>query len=71
MDFIIGLALFVAGAIFYRFIWLRLRKAGTLLIDRSNPEKDIFRFDVDNFDNLNKKKWVVLRVNGTANLTRK
>ena len=71
MDFIIGLALFVAGAIFYRFIWLRLRKAGTLLIDRSNPEKDIFRFDVDNFDNLNKKKWVVLRVHGTANLTRK
>ena len=71
MNIIIGLTLFVAGAIFYRFIWLRISNAGTLLIDRSNPEKDIFRFDVDNFDNLNKKRWVVLRVNGRANLTRK
>ncbi len=71
MNIIIGLALFVAGAIFYRFIWLRISNAGTLLIDRSNPEKDIFRFDVDNFDNLNKKKWVVLRVNGFASLSRK
>lgn len=71
MDIILGLALFVAGAIFYRLIWFRIAKAGTLLVDRSNPEKDIFRFDIDNFDNLNKKRWVILRVNGRADLTRK
>lgn len=71
MDIIIGLALFVVGALLYRFVWLRISNAGTLLVDRSNPEKDIFRFDIDNFDNLNKKHWVVLKVSDGHKLSRK
>ena len=71
MEIIIALLCFLAGGIFYRFIWMKITCAGTLLVDRHDPEKDIFRFDIDNFDNLNKKRWVVLRVNGRADLTRK
>lgn len=42
---------------------------GTLRIDHSNPEKDIYRFEVDNLDDLSKKKHIVLKVDNNAFLS--
>ena len=35
---------------------------GVLKINKSDPEKDSYVFEIDNLDNLEKTKWVRLRV---------
>ena len=45
---------------------------GTLSIDHTNPEKDLYRIDIDgNFDNISKEKRIVLKVDNDANLSQK
>lgn len=47
----------------------RLRKpCGTLKIDNSG-EKDLYRFEIDDFDGLSKKKYVTLKVDNHADLS--
>lgn len=46
-------------------------KVGILKIDHHNPEKDIYRFDIDDLDKLSKKKRIVLKVDNNANLSQK
>lgn len=41
---------------------------GVLLIDTSNPEKDIFRLELDTLDGLDKKKTILLKVDSHAQL---
>lgn len=38
------------------------RPVGVLKIDSSNPEKDLYRFEIDNLDKLSEKKQIVLRI---------
>lgn len=48
---------------------LRMRKAcGTLQID-SKGEKELYRFEIDDFDGLSKNKYVRLKVNNNADLS--
>lgn len=42
---------------------------GTLQIDHSNPEKDVFRINVGDLDILSKKKHIILKVDNNANLS--
>ena len=42
---------------------------GTLRIDHSNPEKDVYLFDIDKFEDISDKKRVILRVDHNANLS--
>ena len=43
---------------------------GTLLIDRQNPEKDIYRYDIKgDLTDLPKKKRVVWKINPNADLS--
>lgn len=42
---------------------------GTLRIDHSDPEKDVYRFEVDNLDKLSKKKRIILKVDNDADLS--
>lgn len=42
------------------------KKDGTLVIDQTNPNKDVIRFDIDNLDILYKKKKIVLKVDKRA-----
>ena len=44
---------------------LRL-KVGTLRIDRHDPDKDQYRFDIDNLDILAERKMILLRVDSNA-----
>lgn len=51
---------------------LRFRKPdGVLKIDRSNPEKDIYRFEIDNLEKLTKKNRVALKIDNHAYLSQK
>lgn len=49
---------------------LPLRTAsGVLKIDRTNPQKDVYRLDVDNIDDLTKKNRLVLIIDKNADLS--
>lgn len=51
---------------------LYLKKcSGVLRIDCSNPEKDSYRFEIDNLDELHKKHFVILKVDPNADLSQK
>lgn len=59
---------FVAGALI-TFVIIRAKTTtGAILIDHSNPEKDIYQINLDKFDDLNKKSRVWLRVRHDAKL---
>lgn len=66
LVFVLGL---VVGSIVANIIWNLNRSSGVLKIDRSNPEKDIYRIELDSLDNLSKKKRVSLKVDAKANLS--
>ena len=48
-----------------------LRAAGTLKIDRSNPDKDQYLFEIKDLDSLAKKKKIVLKIDNKADLSQK
>ena len=61
---------FISGLLFGAVaacVCLKLKKKdGTLVIDQTNPSKDVMRFDIDNLDILYKKKEIVLKVTKRA-----
>ena len=61
MDILLGIWI---GAIISSIV-LSLHYAkthGTLKIDNSNPEKDVYRIEIDDLDKLSSKKRIVLNV---------
>lgn len=61
----------IAGLFIMFFFITRINVAGTLKIDHNNPEKDIYRFVIDDFDVLMKKKRIILKVDDNADLSQK
>ena len=52
--------------------WHRWKSVtGTLKIDSSNPEKDLYRICIDNLDDLRDKKKVILTIEHNADLSQK
>ena len=45
--------------------------SGTLRIDHTNPEKDVYRIEIDDLDKLSKKKRIILKVDNRADLSQK
>ena len=64
ISFMLGM---IINEIHYRLIGL----SGKLKIDHSNPEKDIYRLEIEDLDSLNKKKHVTLKVIHNADLSQK
>lgn len=51
-------------------IFVKVRTVqGILRIDCSDPEKDRYRFDIDNLDVLPKKKRIILKIDSKADLS--
>jgi hypothetical protein len=71
MEFIPFLVGVVFGTIITALISHRKKPSGTLKIDHSNLEKDIYRFEIHDLDGLNKQKKIVLKVDNNANLSQK
>ncbi len=44
---------------------------GVLRIDHSNPQKDLYLFEIDDIEKLGKKKYVNLKIDHKANLSQK
>lgn len=59
----------IVGAIGYAVCRYIFVAHGTLRIDHSNPEKDVYRFEIGNLDKLNKKAYVELKIDHHANLS--
>ena len=54
------------------YVMFNLRCAsGTLRIDHSNPEKDLYRFDIYDLDTLDKKVFIKLKIDHNADLSQK
>ena len=59
------------GAIVTNIIHYRTTSMGTLSIDQSNPEKYIYRIELDKLDIVSKKKHIYLKVDPKADLSQK
>lgn len=68
IGMIIGSAVECVILTVYKFIF---NAFGTLRIDHSDPEKDIYRLDLDDLDAINKKKRVILTIDHDADLSQK
>lgn len=44
---------------------------GVLQIDKNDPEKDIYRLCINELENLERKKYIMLKIDKYANVTRK
>lgn len=60
--FIFYISFFVIGFIIGFLVNRKLNICGVLRIDHSNPEKDIYRFEMDSLDDLSNRKFVVLKI---------
>lgn len=71
VEFLIAHAIgLVLGSIITNLIFYIRSASGTLKIDHSNPEKDVYRFEVvDSLDKLNNKKNIVLKIDNNADLS--
>lgn len=67
MDWVFFIGVF-AGAFMSVLLQRILTTHGTLRIDHSNPEKDIYRFEIDKLDGLNGRLYIKLRIDHHANL---
>ena len=44
---------------------------GVIRIDHSNLEKDLYRFEIDSLEKLEKKKKIILKIDHYADLSQK
>ena len=59
------------GAITANILRFEFRSFGVLMIDHSNPEKDVYRLEIDKLDSLSSKKKIVLKIDNNADLSQK
>lgn len=69
MLWLIGIVGSLIGSALTVIVFYSLFTDGTLRIDRTDPEKDIYRIDLNSLDNLHKKRRVVLKVDPNADLS--
>lgn len=59
------------GSIISNIIFYACSASGTLRIDHSDPEKDVYRLDVNDLSKLSKYKRVIFKIDNNANLSQK
>lgn len=70
MEFVLDLIVWIGGVICGIVFMRTLKPSGTLRIDHSNPEKDIYRLEFDgDLDELNHKTRIILKIDNNANLS--
>ena len=69
MAYLIGaiIGCVVSNIIFF----IRYRYGGTLRIDNSDPEKDVYRFEIDDLNKLSKFKRIRLKVDHNSGFSQK
>lgn len=66
LTYILG----VATSVIINLIFFK-RTYGMLRIDRSNPEKDLYLIEIDDLEQLTKRKRITLKVDNHADLSQK
>lgn len=69
MEFVFFTAGVLVGSIIYAIIQGVSMAHGTLRIDHSDPEKDVYRLEIGDLDKLNKKRYVELKIDHHADLS--
>lgn len=69
MEFMFFTAGVFVGSIVYAIIQGVSIAHGTLRIDHSDPEKDVYRLEIGDLDKLNKKRYVELKIDHHADLS--
>lgn len=69
MDYLILFVCSFVSAIMTMMVMYLTSARGTLRIDHSNPEKDIYRIEINDLDALSRKKKVILDVDNSAILS--
>ena len=70
MEFVMDLIIWICGVVCGVIFTSNRKPSGTLRIDHSNPEKDIYRMEFeDDLDKLGKKKRVILKIDNNADLS--
>lgn len=64
--FILGV---VVGAVIGQIAFRICSGKGVLRIDHSNPDKDVYRFEINKLDDLTNKKRIILIIDHNANLS--
>ena len=66
IPFIVGI---IVGMVLASLIYLVCNTVGTLKIDHTNSEKDIYRIEINDLEELNHRARVVLKVDHDADLS--
>ena len=64
--FIVGI---IVGMVLASLIYLVCNTVGTLKIDRTSSEKDIYRIEINDLEELNHRARIVLKVDHDADLS--
>lgn len=69
MDYLILFVCSFVSSIVTMIVMYLTSARGTLRIDHSNPEKDVYRIEINNLEDLSRKKRVILDVDNSAILS--
>ena len=69
MDYLILFVCSFVSSIVTMIVMYLTSAHGTLRIDHSNPEKDLYRIEINNLEDLSRKKRVILDVDNRAILS--
>ena len=69
MDYLILFVCSFVSSIVTLIITYLTSAHGTLRIDHTNPEKDVYRIEIDDLDALSRKKKVILDIDNSAILS--
>ena len=71
MSYFVGVVIGIVLSFIVHKIYGKRSTDGVLKIDTSNPEKDIYRLDIDDLDILPRKKYLVLTIDTNVDLSQK
>lgn len=69
MDYLILFACSLVSSIVTMLVMYLTSARGTLRIDHTNPEKDVYRIEIDDLEAFSRKKRVILDVDNSAILS--
>lgn len=62
LNYLIFIMEMIAGFILGCLLTTVRNSSGKIIIDKSNPEKDFYKFEIDDLSELDDKDWVRFRI---------
>ena len=69
MEYLLFLMGMGIGIVLTSLLYITSATFGTLKIDHSDPGKDIYKLEVEDLDELSKKKRIMLKIDNHADLS--